>query len=66
MLMIKYPNVYTDTAMMYMDSAEQFMEKVFRQDMGEYWLDHNFPDQVMFAPTPRGSVQCGSSGGWTA
>ena len=48
MLMIKYPNVYTDTAMMYMDSAEQFMEKVFRQDMGEYWLDHNFPDQVMF------------------
>lgn len=48
MLMIKYPNVYTDTAMMYMDSAEQFMEKVFHQDMGEYWLDHNFPDQVMF------------------
>lgn len=48
MLMIKYPNVYTDTAMMYMDSAELFMEKVFHQDMGQYWLDHNFQDQVMF------------------
>lgn len=25
MLMIKYPNLYADTAMMYMDSAEQFL-----------------------------------------
>lgn len=48
MLMIKYPNLYADTAMMYMDSAEQFFDKVFKHDMGEYWLDHNFQDQVMF------------------
>ena len=48
MLMIKYPNLYADTAMMYMDSAEQFFDKVFKYDMGEYWLDHNFQDQVMF------------------
>ena len=48
MLMIKYPNLYADTAMMYMDRAEQFVDKVFKHDMGEYWLDHNFQDQVMF------------------
>lgn len=48
MLMIKYPNVYTDTAMMYMDSAEQFFDHLFKEEMGQYWLEHNFPNQVMF------------------
>lgn len=48
MLLIKYPNVYADTAMMYMDSAEQFFDKVFKHDCGEYWLDHNFQDKLMF------------------
>ncbi|NRY60639.1 amidohydrolase family protein [Clostridium beijerinckii] len=48
MLLIKYSNVYTDTAMMYMDSPELFFDKVFNQDIGRYWLDNNFPNQVMF------------------
>ena len=48
MLMIKYPNVYTDTACMYMDSANQFFDYIFRQEWGRYWFEHNFPDQVMF------------------
>lgn len=54
MLMIKYRNVYANTAMMYMDSAEIFFHKVFKEDMGEFWLDHNFQDQVMFgSDAPR-------------
>ena len=54
MLLIKYENVYADTAMNYMDSAPQFFQKVFRQDMGEYWLDHNFARKVLFGSnSPR-------------
>ncbi|UQZ74759.1 amidohydrolase [Niallia circulans] len=53
-LLVKYPNVYTDTSMLYMDSPELFFEQVFTRDMGKYWLDHNFPDKVMFGSnTPR-------------
>ncbi len=53
-LLIKYENVYTNTAMMYMDSPQMMMEKVFRQDLGRYWLDHDFCDKVMFgSDSPR-------------
>lgn len=53
-LLVKYENVYANTAMMYMDSPALLMEKVFHQDMGRYWLDHNFCDKVMFgSDTPR-------------
>lgn len=48
MLMIKYPNVYTDTACMYMDSAEQFFDYIFRQEWGRWWFEHNFENQVLF------------------
>jgi uncharacterized protein len=47
-LLIKHENVYANTAMLYMDSPELFFEKVFKKDMGEYWLEHNFADKVMF------------------
>jgi len=54
MLMIKYPNVYTDTAMLYLDSPVDFMEQVFTRDMGKLWFERNFPNQVMFGSnTPR-------------
>lgn len=48
MLLIKYENVYADTAMGYLDSPREFFQKVFRQDMGEHWLEHNFAQKVMF------------------
>jgi predicted TIM-barrel fold metal-dependent hydrolase len=53
-LLIKYENVYANTAMMYMDSPRELLEKVFRQDLGRYWLDYNLADKVMFgSDSPR-------------
>lgn len=53
-LLIKHENLYANTALMYMDSPKLFLEKVFRQDMGAYWLDYNLSDKVMFGSnTPR-------------
>lgn len=48
MLVLKYPNVYTDTSMLYMDSPEDFMDQVFNRTMGPLWFENNFPDKVMF------------------
>jgi len=48
MLMIKYPNLYTDTAAAYMDSPAQFLDYVFTKEFAGCWLDHNFAEQVMF------------------
>ncbi|KKI91303.1 amidohydrolase [Bacillus sp. SA1-12] len=54
MLMLKYPNVYTDTSMLYMDTAKDFYEQVFTRNMGPLWIDRNLKDQVMFGSnTPR-------------
>ena len=47
-LLIKYPNVYTDTSAAYLDSPGQFFEHVFTRNYGEYWIEHNFADKVMF------------------
>ena len=53
MLMIKYPNVYTDTSVLYMDSPEESMSRLFTVDMG-HWFERGFREQVMFASnTPR-------------
>ena len=54
MLMIKYPNVYTDTSVLYLDSPEESMRRLFTVDMGEHWYERGFGHQVMFASnTPR-------------
>jgi predicted TIM-barrel fold metal-dependent hydrolase len=54
MLMLKYPNVYTDTSMLYMDTAKDFYEQIFTKNMGPLWIDRNLKDQVMFGSnTPR-------------
>ena len=54
MLMIKYPNVYTDTSVLYLDSPEESMMRLFTVDMGEHWYERGFGHQVMFASnTPR-------------
>ena len=47
-LILKYPNVYADTSMLYMDSPEQFMNDVFMKQCGRLWLDNDFSDKVMF------------------
>lgn len=53
-LLIKYPNAYANTAMMYMGSSYQMMRQVFQQDFPLTALIHNFPDKVMFgSDSPR-------------
>lgn len=53
-LMIKYPNLYTNTALMNFDSPYQIYHKVFREDMGQLWVEHNLGDQLMFGSgSPR-------------
>lgn len=48
MLLLKYRNVYADTALLYFDSAPEFYGQVFTKDMGEHWIDRSFRHQVMF------------------
>jgi len=49
MLMLKYPNVYTDTSLLYMDSPEESMRRLFTVDMGPSWVDRVLHSQIMFA-----------------
>lgn len=49
MLMIKYPNVYTDTSVLYMDSPEESIRRLFTVDMGPLWTDRALHRQIMFA-----------------
>lgn len=48
MLLIKYPNVYTDTSALYMDSPEESIERILRTDMGPLWVDRALHRQIMF------------------
>ena len=53
-LMIKYPNLYANTALMNFDGPYQIYQKVFLEDMGQYWVEHNLADQLMFgSDSPR-------------
>lgn len=54
MLVLKYPNLYADTALLYFDSPKQFLTHTFKTDLGEYWIDRMLFDRVMFGSTyPR-------------
>ena len=54
MLLIKYPNVFTDTSLLYLDSPEESMKRLFTVDMGPGWFEKSFAGQVMFGSnTPR-------------
>jgi predicted TIM-barrel fold metal-dependent hydrolase len=54
MLMLKYPNVYADTALLYFDSAKEFYFRVFTRDLEITWLDRSLRHQVMFgSDNPR-------------
>jgi predicted TIM-barrel fold metal-dependent hydrolase len=48
MLLLKYPNVYTDTSMLYMDTPKDFYEQVFTKNMGPLWIERNVNEKVMF------------------
>lgn len=47
-LMLKFPNVYTDTGLLYFDSAREFYDHVFKHELGPYWIDRSLRRQVMF------------------
>ena len=48
MLMLKYPNVYTDTSALYFDSAKEFYTQMLTQDVPMTWIDRSLRHQVMF------------------
>lgn len=48
MLMLKYPNVYTDTGLLYFDNAKEFYTRVMTQDIPVTWIDRSLRHQVMF------------------
>ncbi len=48
MLMLKYPNVYTDTAALYFDSAKEFYYQMLTIDVPMTWIDRSLRHQVMF------------------
>lgn len=48
MLMLKYPNVYTDTGLLYFDNAREFYTRVMTQDIPVTWIDRTLRHQVMF------------------
>lgn len=56
MLLLKYPNVYTDTALLHMDNASDFYDQIFTKNMGPLWIERNLNKKVMFgtnAPRSR-------------
>lgn len=53
-LLIKYPNLYANTALMNFDGPIQLYHKVFKEDMGEFWVANNLADKIMFgSDSPR-------------
>lgn len=47
-LMLKYPNIYSDTGLLYFDSAREFYNHVFKVELGQHWIDRSLRHQVMF------------------
>jgi len=48
MLMLKYPNVYADTGLLYFDSAHEFYERIFHHELSLTWVDRSLRHQIMF------------------
>lgn len=54
MLLLKYPNVYADTAALYFDNAREFYTQCFTRDIPLTWIDRSLRHQVMFgSDNPR-------------
>ena len=47
-LMLKHVNLYTDTALLYFDSAATFYNRVMKEELGPLWIDSALFQQVMF------------------
>jgi predicted TIM-barrel fold metal-dependent hydrolase len=53
-LLLKYENAYASTGLMNFDGPYQIYKKVFQEDMGELWVEHNIADKIMFgSDSPR-------------
>ncbi len=48
MMLMKYPNVYTDTSTVYMGTPAQYYNQIFCKEMDIDWLQNSFPHKVMF------------------
>ena len=48
MMLMKYPNVYADTSMVYMDSPKNYYQHLFSVNINLNWLQNCFQDKVMF------------------
>ena len=48
MLMLKYPNVYTDTGALYFDNAKEFYTQMLTKDVPMTWIDRSLRHQVTF------------------
>lgn len=48
MMLMKYPNVYADTSMVYMDSPKNFYNHLFTVNMNLNWIQNSFPHKIMF------------------
>ncbi len=48
MLMVKYPNVYTDTGALHFDCAREFFAHMFNKEFELTWIDRSLRHQVMF------------------
>jgi len=54
MLLLKYPQIYADTAALYFDSAREFFMQTFTQDIPITWIDRSLRRQLMFGSnSPR-------------
>lgn len=48
MLMLKYPNVYVDTAALYFDNAREFYGYIFNHEYQKTWVERSLRHQIMF------------------
>lgn len=47
-LLLKYPNLYADTGVLYFDCAREFYQQTFTRDLPRTWLDRSLRHQVLF------------------
>lgn len=48
MLLLKYPNVYADTGLLFFDSAREFFNEIFVKEVPSTWIDRSLRHQIMF------------------
>ena len=48
MMILKYPNVYADTSMLYMDRPGDFFNQIFKVDLSPLWIENCITKKVLF------------------